>query len=37
MSIEMTHTILMTKGPEAPEFNDGKYYYNMMVWSACVE
>lgn len=22
MSVEMTHTILMTKGPEAPEFND---------------
>ena len=25
MSIEMTHTILMTKGPEAPDFNvDGQ-------------
>jgi hypothetical protein len=24
MSIEMTHTLLMTKGPEAPEFNEGK-------------
>ena len=28
MSIEMTHTILMTKGPEAGEFNsDGKIHF----------
>jgi inositol 1,4,5-triphosphate receptor type 3 len=28
MSIEMTHTILMTKGPEASEFNmDGKIFF----------
>jgi hypothetical protein len=28
MSIEMTHTILMTKGPEATEFNhDGKIHF----------
>ena len=28
MSIEMTHTILMTKGPEASEFNiDGRIFF----------
>jgi hypothetical protein len=43
MSVEMTHTILMMKGPEAPEFNDGKVknfgnfftkleYYLYNVW-----